>query len=176
MAAMVKKQWLLLSTHQVRAFSQDIQNGCTPVTVSFTKDMTGIASWKWNFDDGTPVNTTDANPVHIFTNATPSTILYRRVKLVVQSPGGCKDSTTSIVTVYPAIDATFTASTNIVCSGNPITFTHYPEQVNISGNMVMERAAMGQTLFRICIPISLRHRLLTRLNLQRPRSITAPMK
>ena len=28
-----------------------------------------------------------------------------------------------MITVYPAIDATFTASTNIVCSGSSIEFT-----------------------------------------------------
>jgi PKD repeat protein len=48
------------------------------------------------------------------------------VKLRVMSAGGCYDEFTSSVTVYPAIDAAFTASTIIVCSGESITFTSAP--------------------------------------------------
>ena len=107
-------------------FTQDLNGGCTPLTVSFTKDMTGIESFTWDFNDGSPVNTTDANPVHTFTNSNPSTIGYYNVKLTVRSPGGCLNTFTSMITVYPAIDATFTASTNIICSGNSITFTTLP--------------------------------------------------
>ena len=33
---------------------------------------------------------------------------------------------TSTVTVYPAVNATFTASDTIVCSGNSLTFTTSP--------------------------------------------------
>jgi len=107
-------------------FTQDINGGCTPLTVSFTKDMAGIASFSWNFDDGSPVNTVDANPVHTFTTSNPSTIGYYNVELTVHSPGGCTDTYKSLITVYPAINATFTASTNIVCSGNSITFNTLP--------------------------------------------------
>ncbi len=107
-------------------FTQDVPNGCTPVTVNFTKDMTGIASFTWDFGDGTPVNTTTASPSHVFTNATASTILYRTVKLTVVSAGGCTATYSSMVTVYPAIDATFTADKNVVCSGGSITFTGLP--------------------------------------------------
>ena len=55
-----------------------------------------------------------------------SSIAYYNVKLTVQSPGGCFASFTSTVTVYPAIDATFTAAPGIVCSGNAIIFTSLP--------------------------------------------------
>ena len=107
-------------------FTQTPDNGCTPLTVAFTKDMTGIASFSWDFGDGSPVETATASPVHLFSNTNPSTIGYYNVKLTVRSPGGCFNTFTSMVTVYPAIDATFTASTNIVCSGNSIVFTSLP--------------------------------------------------
>ncbi len=107
-------------------FIQAPDNGCTPLTVSFTKDMTGIASFSWDFDDGSPVETVNPNPVHQFTNTNATAIEYRNVTLTVVSPGGCTDKFTSLVTVYPRIDATFTASTNIICSGNSITFTALP--------------------------------------------------
>jgi PKD repeat protein len=62
----------------------------------------------------------------VFTNTDPSSIEYHNVKLTVRSAGGCFDTFTSLVTVYPEIDATFTASRIIVCSGNSITFTSLP--------------------------------------------------
>ncbi|MCJ7446400.1 MAG: PKD domain-containing protein, partial [Bacteroidales bacterium] len=108
------------------AFTQDINYGCTPATVNFTKDMTGIASFSWDFDDGSPANTVDANLVHIFTNSDPSSIEYHNVTLTVQSPNGCFDTFTTLMTVYPAIDATFTASDIIVCSGGSLTFNAMP--------------------------------------------------
>jgi PKD repeat protein len=107
-------------------YNQDKSNACTPATVTFTKDMTGIAKFWWDFGDGSPKDSVNANPVHVFTNVNPSSIEYYNVKLTVRSPGGCLDSFTSIVTVYPAIDATFTASTAIICSGNQIVFTTLP--------------------------------------------------
>jgi len=104
-------------------FNKDVDYGCTPATVTFTKDMTGIAKFWWDFNDGSPIDSVKANPVHVFTNGNPSSIEYRNVKLTVRSAGGCLDTFTSSVTIYPAIDATFTATPNIVCSGSPIAFT-----------------------------------------------------
>jgi len=104
-------------------FIQDIDNGCTPQTVTFTKDMTGLDKFWWDFGDGSPLDSLTASPAHTYINSGASSIEYYDVKLTVRSPGGCFDTFTSMVTIYPAIDATFTASTNIICSGNPITFT-----------------------------------------------------
>ena len=53
--------------------------------------MTGIASFSWDFGDGSPKNTTIASPVHTFTNADPASIEYYNVKLTVTSAGGCTD-------------------------------------------------------------------------------------
>ena len=107
-------------------FTQDAFTGCTPLTVNFTKDMTGLSKYWWDFDDGSPIDSVNANPSHEFINLNPASIEYSDVKLTVQSPLGCYDEFTSSVTVYPAIDAAFTASTNIGCSGSPITFTSAP--------------------------------------------------
>nr|HPR13648.1 PKD domain-containing protein [Bacteroidales bacterium] len=106
--------------------------GCTPAEITFTKDMTGMASWSWNFGDGTPVNITDESPVHTFINTTPSTVLYRTVTLTVNSLAGCTASSSAMVTVYPAVDASFTASDDSVCSGSVITFTAMPGASNYS--------------------------------------------
>ncbi len=107
-------------------FTQDLENGCTPLSVSFTKDMTGLSKFWWDFGDGSPVDSVNANPVHVFTNNNPASIEYRSIKLKVRSPGGCYDEFVSTVTVYPAVNAAFTASDTIVCSGNSLTFATAP--------------------------------------------------
>ena len=105
------------------SFSQNVSYGCTPVATTFTKDMTGIAKFWWDFGDGSPVDSVNANPAHIFSNTNPSSIGYYEVTLKVRSAGGCIDEFTSAVTVYPEIDATFSANKSVVCSGGYITFT-----------------------------------------------------
>ncbi len=107
-------------------YTKTPNDGCTPLTVSFTKDMAGIASFSWDFGDGSPAETAEANPSHTFTNTNPSTIGYYNVTLTVNSPGGCTETYTSIVTVYPAIDPSFTTDKNTVCSNSPIVFTSLP--------------------------------------------------
>jgi PKD repeat protein len=104
-------------------FTKDVDNGCSPLSVTITKDMTGIAKFWWNFNDGSPVDSVTTNPVHLFTNSSTTSIKYFTVKLTVLSPLGCSDTFTSVVTVYPMTDATFTPDKNIVCSGNAIIFT-----------------------------------------------------
>jgi PKD repeat protein len=104
-------------------FTQDVTSGCTPQPVQFTKDMTGYTSYTWDYGDGSPVNTTTASPNHIFTNATPATIKYYTVSLTVNTAGGCTSTKTALITVYPAINATFTSDKASVCSGAAITYT-----------------------------------------------------
>ncbi len=113
-------------------FDQDQDHICTPDTVNFSKDMTDIDRFSWDFGDGSPVNTTDANPSHIFTNSAPSSIAYYNVTLSVWSSGGCKASYTRMVTVYPSVDATFTAVPSVVCSGSLVTFTANPGAIGYS--------------------------------------------
>ena len=107
------------------AFTFEPTSGCTPLTVAFSKDMSGFAGWTWNFGDGTPENNTDDNPIHEFTNNTETSILYRTVTLTVRSTGGCTATRNAMVTVYPSIDATFTASDDTVCSGDRLFFSAY---------------------------------------------------
>jgi len=104
-------------------FTEDVSNGCTSLSVTFSKDMTGIAKFWWDFNDGSPKDSININPVHVFTNANASSIIYYDVKLTVRSPGGCFSSFNSTITVYPAVNATFTSNPGVVCSGNQIAFT-----------------------------------------------------
>jgi hypothetical protein len=107
-------------------FTSDVFNGCTPLTVNFSKDMTGISKFWWNFGDGSPKDSVNASPTHIFTNVSPSTIGYYDVELKVMSGGGCYATYKSTITVYPEIDASFTSNKTVVCSGGSITFNALP--------------------------------------------------
>ncbi|MCX6326558.1 MAG: PKD domain-containing protein, partial [Bacteroidia bacterium] len=101
-------------------FSTNTTAGCPPVTVNITNNSTGYQSLIWDFGDGT--TSTVTSPSQTYTNATAS-LKYYDIKLKVTSTNGCRDSMNMGITVYPEIDATFTASTNIICNGNPIVFT-----------------------------------------------------
>ena len=105
------------------SFTQDLSIMCTPDTVTFYKDMTGISGFTWDFGDGSPVNTVDANPVHVFINSNATAIEYYNVSLTVVSESGCSATYSQMTTVYPAIDATFTSSADTVCSGSMVVFT-----------------------------------------------------
>ena len=69
------------------AFTTDQDNGCTPLSVQFTKDMTGIAKWYWDFNDGTPIDSVTPSPLHQFVNTDATKIDYHNVKLTVKSAG-----------------------------------------------------------------------------------------
>ena len=52
------------------AFSLDIGNGCTPLTVQFTDETTAdVSSWAWEFPGGTPSSSTAQNPQVIYDGA-----------------------------------------------------------------------------------------------------------
>ena len=104
-------------------FTRDINYGCTPLNVTFTKDMTGLTKWWWDFGDGSPVDSVNASPVHTFTNAIAGLIEYFDVNLRVQSGTGCFNEFTATITVFPEIDASFTPDDDIICSGSTIIFT-----------------------------------------------------
>jgi PKD repeat protein len=107
-------------------FTPDLNLGCTPLTVNFTKDVTGLPKWWWNFGDGSPIDSVSINPSHPFINILPGSIEYRDVELKVRSAGGCYDTYKTTITIYPEIDATFTANRTVVCSGSTITYTTTP--------------------------------------------------
>jgi PKD repeat protein len=111
------------------SFTQDKTADCTPNTVIFTKDLSGYASFTLDYGDGSPVVTAISATnqyTHQYINTTAATTLYRTVTLTVRSAGGCTDTKTSTITVYPAISATFTGSKTTICSGETITFSAIP--------------------------------------------------
>lgn len=101
------------------SFLPDPFFGCEPLTVDF-QDMSypTIATWDWDFHDGTHDNT--QNPTHVF-----SAGIYD-ITLAVETPQGCKGSFTvpNIINAYPKPKAFFEAKPPVTTIDNPlINFT-----------------------------------------------------
>jgi gliding motility-associated-like protein len=93
-------------------FQQDI---CSPQSVQFTSNLSGIQSYQWHFGDGQ----TNGN------SQTP-TITYKdyglyTVKLIVQYNGGCMDSVIKAVTVEEQFDKNLILNNDTtICLGDSI--------------------------------------------------------
>jgi len=96
----------------------NIATGCSGTPVVFTDVSTPnpIASWQWNFDDGSTSIT--QNPQHIFT--TPGTY---NVELLITDNHGCQDSISQIVSVNETPAANFNFTND--CDYNLIAFTDF---------------------------------------------------
>jgi gliding motility-associated-like protein len=103
----------------VAAFTGTPLTACTPpLTVNFTNNSTGGATYSWSFGDGTP-NSTSNSPSHNYTAAGTYT-----VKLVVTSSGGCKDSITKTnYVLIQGITANFSSNITSGCAGSIVAFT-----------------------------------------------------
>jgi len=68
--------------------------GCAPFTTVFQNNSTGSNSFRWNFGDGSPVDSS-ANPSHTFVN--PGTYA---VQLIAMDTGSCGSPDTAYINVY----------------------------------------------------------------------------
>ncbi len=91
-----------------------------------TNTAVAIASWLWNFGDGTASSA--ANNTHVYSN--PGTYT---VSLVITNIDGCTDSLQKIVRVMPIPIPNFTMTD--VCAGNTVTFKD-SSQVGGSGQLI----------------------------------------
>ena len=109
----------------VAALTPDIVSGCAPVCVTFTNNSTvssgSIASWAWDFGDGSTDNSQTPN-THCFNQAG----LYS-VHLTIVSAAGCTADTNNInlidVTAYPVANFECPASSSIYSP--MVTFTDF---------------------------------------------------
>lgn len=101
----------------IAAMSLAQVSGCNPLQVSFTDSSSNVASWLWDFDDGS--TDTVANPVHIYNNNG-----YYNVQLVVTSASGCTDTVSVDSLVYVAGPiAQFSVNNNSGCAPALFNFT-----------------------------------------------------
>ncbi len=96
----------------------DSISSCTPLQVQFTNTSTYYSSVVWDFGPGG--SATIDNPVHFFN--TPGT---HTAKLIITSPGGCKDSATKTITVYDTAGSVITYPPLSGCNPLPASFTTF---------------------------------------------------
>ncbi len=95
-------------------FTNDISNGCHPVTVNFTNTSTGNTDrYKWTLGDGNSSNTD--NVTHTYFNQGMADSIYH-VEMVAISPFFCSDTVETDISVYPYIEAAYAMDTFQGCS------------------------------------------------------------
>ncbi|TDK51130.1 PKD domain-containing protein, partial [Algoriphagus formosus] len=95
------------------AFSEDVTDGCGPLTVSFTDntfDSSPITGWKWDFGDGTTSN--QQNPVHTFEKAGTYS-----VSLTISDFDGCSRTLRKTDLIQVNVLDVEIRSTNVTCNG-----------------------------------------------------------
>ncbi|PLX24369.1 MAG: hypothetical protein C0599_02335, partial [Salinivirgaceae bacterium] len=117
------------------AFSSDKIKGCADLDVIFTNQSSGpIASYEWNWGDGSPLEVGSGPVNHTYTNPT-SNSLFHTSQLVVENAAGCSDTVQQEIEVYPIADATFTAAPLNGCNPLEVSFAHTPTNlVSVSRN------------------------------------------
>lgn len=109
-----KDSFVVVNASPVADFTANVSIGCNPVNVQFTDRSTdggrGIASWEWDFGDGT--KSTQKNPQKTYTvNG------FYSVTLTVTSITGCKNtvSKTRFIRIVSGIKADFTNTVDPDC-------------------------------------------------------------
>ncbi len=101
---------------------------CAPATINFTNNSVGGTLYAWNFDDGSPVDSS-LNPTHVFTN--PGVYNVQLIATGALACGGISDTTYITVTVTTNVpvdlgpDTSLCAGTSIVLGFGIIPGTSY---------------------------------------------------
>lgn len=107
-------------TNPVPIADFSFSNVCAGHTINFTNasTITGgtIASWKWNFGDGSPISTSQ-NTSHQYSSAGSYVI-----KLLITSNFGCKDSISKTSKVNPNPVVNFTSNDTSGCDPLCVSF------------------------------------------------------
>ena len=99
--------------------------GCTPFTAQFSAaNSVNANAFTWDFGDGSP-NNSSQSPNYSYVNFS-DTIQKFTVRLIAKKlqANTCPDTSTTVVTVYPAPQANFTTNTNIGCGPLAIRLTN----------------------------------------------------
>ena len=103
----------------------NIENGCEPLTISFTDSSLGANNWVWNMGDGSVLNVKDTNYIY-------SSSGTFNPYLIASNSFGCSDTSfiQTPIEVYPAPTALFTTSAVSGCLGDAIQFTDMSSNLN----------------------------------------------
>ncbi|GAA0527526.1 T9SS type B sorting domain-containing protein [Chitinophaga japonensis] len=107
-------------------FSYTLTLDCTYDTVTLTHNgNNGVNSWQWS-SDGAPFST-EQNPVKVYT-----VFGLHTIKLVV-SNGVCSDSADTSIELINELDAAFSASADILCPTDVVSFANESTGYHITG-------------------------------------------
>lgn len=95
--------------------------GCSPFVVEIANFSIGASIFEWDLGDGATSNESSAIFEHTFVNLGTDSLNFL-ISLIIQNTNGCKDSLEHIVTVFPEIQAGFTADTFSGCHPLEVNF------------------------------------------------------
>lgn len=109
----------------VAEFTFPYAQGCGPYEVTFENLSIGGTSFRWDFGDGTVVDTLTSDPqTHVFVNTGFTNPQDFDISLVASNIYGCSSEVIKTVTVYPDIVAGFEASDTVGCHPLQVDFTN----------------------------------------------------
>ena len=108
----------------------DLPTSCAPFNANIkNKSRGGITKYEWWYGDGGHDFHQVIDTIHKYRNTT-NVVFAPLVKLVVTNSGGCKDSVSQRINVYPEIKADFTPSVIFGCNPLPVNFTNKSTFIN----------------------------------------------
>ena len=106
---------IISSAPPTAAFSANPSTGCVPQSVSFTNNSTGASAYSWSFPGGSPVSSTETNPVVLYDSVGTYT-----VTLTASNSNGSSTATTSVtINTNPS-----TGFTYVVSNDTTVSFTN----------------------------------------------------
>ena len=105
-------------------FTVDTVAGCSPLSIDpVATSYLGINTYRWDFDDGTPVVTGQDPPAHTYpANSSGGDETYTLELEVIDPSGNCNDIATKTITVYSEAIADFDPKNSTGCNPYTITF------------------------------------------------------
>jgi gliding motility-associated-like protein len=100
------------------------ENGCSPLSVSFSGSSVFATRYFWDFGDGSSLDTTSQQVSHTFSNLNAALNAQFTVNQVAINAWGCQDTTFTFITARPNVTAGIIASDSVGCS---------PLSVSLSG-------------------------------------------
>ncbi len=97
---------------------------CSPVTANIDNNSRGgIVTYSWDYGDGTPHSGTNLDHTHPYINngLTPVT---PTITLTVTNEGGCTDTESHDITIYPSVTAGFTTNVTEGCNELNVSYTN----------------------------------------------------
>ena len=109
-------------------FTSDITQGCPPLEVNFNHNLTGIASYNWNFGDVYSSNTN--KPSHVYKK---SGIFSVSLSIITDEGCSAQQTIQQMINVYSVPDSRFITSPDIVSFVDPvISFNNISEDNDIN--------------------------------------------